>query len=64
MTDVIIARALHVLGVVIWIGGVWMVTAVVLPGLRRPADFVSLSSIEASSNDGASSSATAKMRSR
>jgi uncharacterized membrane protein len=35
MTDVIIARALHVLGVVIWIGGVWMVTAVVLPGLRR-----------------------------
>ena len=35
MTDVIIARALHVLAVVIWIGGVWMVTAVLLPALRR-----------------------------
>jgi uncharacterized membrane protein len=35
MDDVIIARALHVLGVVIWIGGVAMVTLVVLPALRR-----------------------------
>ncbi len=35
MTDVIVARALHVLAVVIWIGGVWMVTAVLLPALRR-----------------------------
>ena len=35
MNDVIIARALHVLGVVIWIGGVAMVTMVVLPALRR-----------------------------
>jgi uncharacterized membrane protein len=35
MDDVIIARALHVLGVVIWIGGVAMVTMVVLPALRR-----------------------------
>jgi uncharacterized membrane protein len=34
MDDVIIARALHVLGVVIWIGGVAMVT-MVLPALRR-----------------------------
>ena len=35
MDDVIIARALHVLGVVVWIGGVAMVTLVVLPALRR-----------------------------
>ena len=35
MEDVIVARALHVLGVVIWIGGVAMVTMVVLPALRR-----------------------------
>lgn len=35
MTDVALARALHVLGVVIWIGGVWMVTVVMLPALRR-----------------------------
>lgn len=35
MDDVIIAWALHVLGVVIWIGGVAMVTMVVLPALRR-----------------------------
>ena len=35
MDDVIIARALHVLGVVVWIGGVAMVTMVVLPALRR-----------------------------
>jgi len=35
MTDVVIARALHVLAVVIWIGGVSMATTVVLPALRR-----------------------------
>lgn len=35
MTDIIIARALHVLAVVIWIGGVSMVTTVALPALRR-----------------------------
>jgi len=35
MNDVIIARALHVLGVVVWIGGVSMVTTVVLPAIRR-----------------------------
>jgi uncharacterized membrane protein len=35
MDDVVIARALHVLAVVIWIGGVAMVTLVVLPALRR-----------------------------
>lgn len=35
MTDLFLARALHVLGVVVWIGGVSMVTTVVLPALRR-----------------------------
>lgn len=30
-----IARALHVLGVVLWIGGVAMVTTVLLPAIRR-----------------------------
>ena len=35
MDDVIFARALHVLGVVIWIGGVAMATMVVLPAVRR-----------------------------
>jgi uncharacterized membrane protein len=35
MTDLILARAFHVLGVVIWIGGVAMVTMVVLPAARR-----------------------------
>jgi len=35
MDDVVIARALHVLAVVIWIGGVAMATTVVLPAVRR-----------------------------
>jgi uncharacterized membrane protein len=35
MVDVVIARALHVLAVVIWIGGVWFATTVVLPAVRR-----------------------------
>ena len=35
MTDVIIARALHVVAVVIWIGGLSMATTVVLPAVRR-----------------------------
>jgi len=35
MDDVIIARALHVLAVVLWIGGVSMVTMVFLPALRQ-----------------------------
>nr|WP_295742410.1 hypothetical protein [uncultured Acidocella sp.] len=35
MNDVIAARALHVLAVVIWIGGVSMATTVVLPAVRR-----------------------------
>jgi uncharacterized membrane protein len=35
MDDLAFARTLHVLGVVIWIGGVGMVTMVVLPVVRR-----------------------------
>jgi uncharacterized membrane protein len=40
MTDVALARVLHVLAVVLWIGGVAMVTTVLLPAIRRswPAD--------------------------
>lgn len=37
MDDVTIARALHVLAVVHWIGGVSLVTLVILPALRRMA---------------------------
>ena len=37
MHDVIIARALHVVAVVIWIGGLSMVTTVALPAVRRGA---------------------------
>lgn len=35
MTDLAIARGLHVLAVVIWIGGVAMSSSVLLPGLAR-----------------------------
>ncbi len=35
MDDISIARALHVLAIVHWIGGVTMVTGVLLPGLTR-----------------------------
>jgi uncharacterized membrane protein len=38
MDDLAIARVLHVLGVVIWIGGVGMVTAVVLPAKYASAE--------------------------
>jgi uncharacterized membrane protein len=34
----ILARALHVLGVVLWIGGVAFVTTVLIPALKRIAD--------------------------
>lgn len=34
----ILARTLHVLGVVLWIGGVAFVTTVLLPSLRRTTD--------------------------
>ena len=35
--DIAVARALHVLAIVVWIGGVSMATTVVLPALRRGA---------------------------
>jgi len=35
MDGVVLARLLHVLGVVIWLGGVSVVTTVVLPAVRR-----------------------------
>ena len=35
MDDVVVARALHVVGVVLWIGGVGFVTTVLLPAIRR-----------------------------
>ncbi len=35
MNDVTIARALHVLGVILWVGGVGFVTTVLLPSIRR-----------------------------
>ncbi len=38
MDDITIARALHVLAVVLWIGGVGLVTTVLLPALRRLPD--------------------------
>jgi uncharacterized membrane protein len=35
----ILARAVHVVAVVIWIGGVWLVTTVLLPGMKgKPAE--------------------------
>jgi uncharacterized membrane protein len=30
----IVARAVHILAVVVWIGGVWLVTTVLLPGMK------------------------------
>jgi len=35
MDDAALARALHVVGVVLWIGGVGFVTTVLLPAVRR-----------------------------
>lgn len=35
MIELIVARVLHVLGVILWIGGVAMVTTVLLPAMRR-----------------------------
>ncbi len=34
----ILARAIHVMGVVVWIGGVVFVTTVVVPSLKRMTD--------------------------
>ncbi len=38
MDDLTIARALHVLSIVHWIGGVALVTLVILPGLTRSVE--------------------------
>ena len=38
MDELTIARALHVLGVVLWIGGVAMETMVLLPAMRKTPD--------------------------
>ncbi len=38
MEDLALARAVHVLGVVLWIGGVAMVTTVLLPSIRALPD--------------------------
>jgi uncharacterized membrane protein len=38
LDDGIIARALHIFGVVLWIGGVAFVTTVLLPAVRRMKD--------------------------
>ena len=38
MNDFAIARALHVVAIVLWIGGVGMVTTVLLPAVRRFKD--------------------------
>lgn len=35
MDDMTVARALHVLGVVLWIGGVAFVTTILLPAVKR-----------------------------
>jgi len=36
--DIVVARALHVAAVVLWIGGVGFVTTVLLPTIRRRAN--------------------------
>lgn len=38
----IVARAIHVVAVVVWIGGVWLVTTVMLPAmkLKRPEEWI------------------------
>jgi uncharacterized membrane protein len=35
MDDLAVARTIHVLAVVLWIGGVAMVTTILLPAVRR-----------------------------
>jgi uncharacterized membrane protein len=42
VNDLAIARAIHVLAVVVWIGGVAMVTTVILPVVRRRAGMLML----------------------
>ena len=38
----IVARAIHVVAVVVWIGGVWLVTTILLPAMRlkRPEEWI------------------------
>ncbi len=43
----IVARAIHVVAVVVWIGGVWLVTTVLLPGLAKKPRETWLSEFEA-----------------
>jgi uncharacterized membrane protein len=38
MDDMTIARALHIIAIIAWIGGVFMVTMVILPAVRKLAD--------------------------
>ncbi len=47
MTDLALARLVHVLAVVLWIGGVAMVTLVVLPAARRAGDASMFERVEA-----------------
>ena len=35
MYDVVIARIIHIVGIVVWIGGVVMVTSVILPAIKK-----------------------------
>jgi uncharacterized membrane protein len=42
MDDVILARALHVIGVVLWIGGVAFVTSIFLPVANRRSERLQL----------------------
>ena len=37
MNDIVLARAVHVLGVVVWIGGLGMATLVLFPAIRHGA---------------------------
>ena len=50
MTDLTLARALHVVAIVLWIGGVGLVTTVLLPAIRRrhaaPERFAEFHAIE------------------
>lgn len=43
----IVARAVHILAVVVWIGGVWLVTMVLLPNMRRKSGAEWLRDVEA-----------------
>lgn len=38
----VVARTIHVLAIVVWIGGVWFVTVVLLPAIKdkQPADWI------------------------